>query len=116
MVRTFAAAALLSCSAAWAQDATEASVERLLALMQAESMVDSAYAASDRMMRQTMQQAMPPGTGAEQQAAADRMREKMVAAMRSEMSWAVMKPRFVQLYRETFTEAEMLAESRAAPR
>jgi hypothetical protein len=84
------------------------SVETLLTVMKTETMFDSVYASLEQMMRQSMQQRAggKPMT-AEQQRFLDAVPGRFVAVMKSEFTWAKLKPQYVQLYLETFDQEEV---------
>jgi hypothetical protein len=42
-----------------------------------------------------------------QQQAIEKMKDKMVAVMQGELSWANLEPMYMRLYRESFTEEEI---------
>jgi len=87
---------------------TEVSVERLLDLMNARATIEQSYAQTERMMRGMAQQSIGsrPLTDAEVRSL-DSTVSKTVALMKSEMSWEKLKPEFVRLYVNTFTEEEL---------
>jgi hypothetical protein len=59
-------------------------------------------------MRQAMKQAVgDKPLSPEQQRALELVPSKFVAAMRAEFTWATLKPRYVQLYQETFEQEEI---------
>jgi len=104
----FVAAALLSFSVA-AQQASEATVERLMKISRTESLIQSMLAGVDQIMATAMKEATrDKPLSPEQQRKFDAMTVKIREAMREEMSWERMKPRYVTLYKETFTEDELL--------
>jgi len=108
MKKLLALAALVTSLGAHAAPASEESVERLLAATNAEALMPSIYAGMEQLMRQSMQQAVKgkPLT-AEQQRALDAAPSKFAAVMKDEMSWQKLKPKYVQLYRETFEQEEV---------
>jgi uncharacterized protein len=105
----FAAGSLaLASSMAWAEPASEASVETLLAITKSEAMVDAVYAQVEGMMKQGMQQTVgdKPLTE-EQQRVLDTLPARFAAVLRQEFSWALLKPQYVQLYRDSFDQEEV---------
>lgn len=101
-------AALLGSLNTYAAPASEESIERLLTVTRAESLIDSMYSGLEQVMRQGMNQAIQGKTlNADQQRALDALPAKFIAAMREEMSWQKMKPLYVQIYRDTFEQQEV---------
>lgn len=100
--------ALSSCSAAFAAPASNESIERLLVLTRAESLLDGSYANVDRMFRQGFAQGLGgrPLTADEQQRV-DAMSVRVMALMKDEMSWARIEPEYVRLYAQTFDQNEV---------
>lgn len=93
---------------AWADPASQESVETLLAATRAESTMDSMYGMVEQAMRQGMQQAVQGKTlSPEQQRVLDAVPGKFIAVMREEFNWPKMKPLYVQLYRDTFDQEEI---------
>jgi uncharacterized protein len=71
-------------------------------------MIESIYAAMEQTMRGSMQQAtMGTVVTPEQQHAMDAMPAKFMAVVREQFSWETMRPQYVQLYRETFSQEEV---------
>lgn len=98
----------LFASAAAAAPASQASVEELLALTRAESMIDAMYPQIEQVMRQSMKTAQgDKPISAEQQRVVDIMSAKFVAIMREEFNWEKFKPQFTQIYQETFEQEEI---------
>ena len=97
--------ALLACVAignAAAQAPSDASIDRLLTLMNAQGNIANMQAVMDRMGQNMLQQSDVPAT-AEAQAS----HERVMAIVREEMSWEKFKPKIMQVYRETFTQEEI---------
>ena len=96
------------CTAVHAAPPSPESVERLLAASGAEKLVNSMQQQLDGMMKAGMDQALkgqdvPP----EARQLADNMRQKMVADMKDELSWASMKDLYIQVYSESFTQEDI---------
>lgn len=95
-------------SPAFAAPPTDKSIETLLQLTKVESMMDSMYTGIEQSMRQGMKQAL---AGKEltpaQQRAMDQMPPKFMEALRADFNWAALKPLYVQVYKETFTDVEV---------
>jgi hypothetical protein len=109
-MRKFLAAAMLALSLGQANAAPPSteSIDRLLALTKTESVMESMYGSIEQIMRQAMIQAVgDKPLSAEQKRAIELVPSKFVAVMRTEFTWAVMKPRYVQLYQETFEQEEI---------
>lgn len=98
----------LASGAAWAAPASEESVETLLAVTKSEAMIDAVYGQIEGLMKQSMQQAVgdKPLTE-EQQRVMDSLPARFAAVLRQEFSWALLKPHYVQLYRDTFDQDEV---------
>ncbi len=91
-----------------AEAASEGSIETLLAVTRSEAMLDSMYAQIEGAMKQGMQQAVAgKPLSPEQQRAMDTLPGKFATLLRQEFTWAILKPQFVQLYRETFEQDEV---------
>jgi hypothetical protein len=106
--RVLAILFLLFPIAAFAQGATEASVERLFAAMNVERSITGIYTMMDGMMKQSMAQALPANPTPQQRQVVEASRQGFIAVMREELSWERMKPDLVRAYSETFSEAEVL--------
>ena len=105
---TFLGALALVAANAWAEPPTPESVETLLAATRAESMMNSMYTVIEQSMRGGMRQSLQGQTLTdEQQRVLDAVPGKFIAVMREEFNWSKMKPLYVQLYRETFDQAEI---------
>jgi uncharacterized protein len=88
------------------------SLEALLKISKAQATVESMYANIEQMMKQTMQQAMQQATkgrpiSPEEQRVTDSMPAKFAVLIREEMSWAKLKPMYMQLYSESFEQADI---------
>ena len=101
------ALALLSASASAAPASTE-SVEALLELINAKQLVDGAHASIEGSIRQGMTTALGnTQPTAEQSRHMEVLSRKLVAAIEPEFNWAILKPEFVRVYTETFTQEEI---------
>jgi hypothetical protein len=101
-------ASLVFTASVHAAPASDASIDTLLTITKVERMLDGMFASLDPMMRQMtagMLKGQKLSTG--QQRSLDNMMTKMTAVMRDEMSWANMRPMYLQIYRETFTQEEV---------
>ena len=100
--------ALSFCASAVAAPASTESIEKLLVVGKAQSLLESSYANVDTMMRQGVIQ----GTGgraltADELQRVDVMSAKLTALMKDEMSWAKIKPEYIRLYAQTFDQQEV---------
>jgi hypothetical protein len=106
-IAAFLAATLFSFPAA-AQQASDATVEQLMKVTRAEAMVQTMMGAIDQIMGTAMKEATKDQPlSPEQQRKVDATSAKIREAMRDEMSWERLKPQYMSLYRETFTEEEV---------
>jgi hypothetical protein len=96
------------CASAIAAPASTESIEKLLVVGKAESLLESAYANVNTTFRQSIVQAAGgrPLTAEEQQRI-DAMSAKLTALMKDELSWAKLKPEYIRLYRQTFDQQEV---------
>lgn len=87
---------------------TEASVRRVLAAGHLDTVLDSYSTQVEASLRAGMQHELAGQTlNTEQRAIMTRMQDRMVALMREEMDWKRMEPQIIELYRNTFTQAEV---------
>jgi hypothetical protein len=97
-------------SAAIAVDAEPSvqSVKQLLDAIGTKNTLNTVQSQIDSMMKASMQQALgqKPMTPA-QNAIMDDMRVKMVAIINQQMSWEMLEPSLVEIYRKTFTQKEV---------
>jgi hypothetical protein len=84
------------------------SVEALLEVTHAEAMLQTIYSGIEQNMRLGMKQATAgrPVTD-EQRHVLDAAPAKFVEVMRQELTWARLKPIYVDVYRDTFTQEEI---------
>jgi hypothetical protein len=106
------AAALLGATMAMgtvhAAPPSDASIATLLEITQSSKMLDTMYASMEQSIRQGMQAAMAGKTlTAEQNRVMELAPARLAALMREEMKWATLEPMVVQIYRETFDQAEV---------
>lgn len=108
-MKIFLAAALWSASlGALAASPSAESLERLLRGMEAEQTVKGVQQYTDTMLKGTIErvaQARPITPG--QRRKLDEFTVKMAATMADELSWERMKPIYVQIYSESFTQEEI---------
>lgn len=100
---------LLFCSTtAIAAPASEDSVRQLLAVSQAQKLVDGMGAQFNTLMNNVVQQALNgKAPSAKQQEAITKMKNRMVALMQGELAWAKVEPMYIRLYMESFSEEEV---------
>jgi uncharacterized protein len=99
---------LLGATVASAAPASSESVEALLEITQTEATMNNMYAdvekALDQQMAQIMLQARPNDA---QREALEAMQRDIRSALKNELSWASLKPAYVQLYQESLTQEEV---------
>jgi len=95
-------------SSVYAAPPTVESIDKLLAVTNAQKMIDSMYATMEPMMRSVMAETAKGKTlSAEQQRAMDAFPAAMSKAMREELNWEKLRPLYVQIYQESFTQEEL---------
>jgi hypothetical protein len=95
----------LTCRAA---PPTDESIDTLLTLTKTASLLESMYGNMEQVMRQTMAQAVAgKSLSAEQQRFLDAAPARFVGVMRQELSWESLKPVYLKIYRENFTQEEI---------
>ena len=91
-----------------AAPATPESIEELLTLTKAEGVLDAMYANMDALMRRALAESLKgQKLTLEQQRSIDAAPARFASVMREEMSWAKVRPLYVQIYRESFTQEEV---------
>ena len=94
--------------AASAAPATDAAIEELLQVTHAESMQNGVKARLEQGLHTVLTEAMAQEKlTLNQQRAFDQYAAKAAKLLGEEMDWLKMKPQFVQIYRETFTQEEL---------
>jgi uncharacterized protein len=87
-----------------AQEPTkEAKIDRILALTKAESLTDQVFA----QMKALMASMMPPDATEKQRARAQELDAKLLDLVKSRMGWDKMRPEYVRMYSETFSDGEI---------
>jgi uncharacterized protein len=81
----------------------EAKIEQLLTVMNADAMIDQMF---EQIKAMTASQA-PPGTSPEQAAKAREIQSKILDLVKARISWEKMRPQYVKLYSETFSDEEI---------
>lgn len=91
-----------------AAEPSDASVERLLSLTKAEVLIEATYANLEESLRKAMAQATAGQALTEQrQRGLDSAAKKFVQLMREEFNWAMLKPMYVQIYKESFDQEDI---------
>ena len=102
---------VLLLSASWSACAAQASAESidtLLRVTKVERLLESLYANMEAVMRQALAQSVEGKTlTPEQKRFLDNAPRRYVAVMRDELSWESLKPMYVEIYRENFTQEEI---------
>jgi hypothetical protein len=89
---------------AGAQELTkEAKIQRLLTVMNADSLIDQMF---EQIKAMTASQ-VPPGATPEQVAKAREIQSKIMDVVKVHISWEKMRPQYVKLYEETFSDDEV---------
>jgi len=101
-------ASLVFASLAYCAPASEESIDRLLAGAKVEKLLDTMLVNVDQVMRRSMEastqgQQLSP----EQRRVVDAKGAKFVQVMREEMTWDKLRPLYVQIYQESFTQEEI---------
>jgi len=91
-----------------AEPPTVESVEALLVANKSEAIMESVNANMENVLRQGMAQTLAGKKVTPQlQSFLDNAPRQFAEAMKEEMSWARLKPMYVQLYQESFTQEEV---------
>lgn len=110
-VHSFLLALSLACllpPSAWAAEPSAASVEKLMEVTKTEALVEQMYGNFETAMRAGMQQAVAGRRLTDQQQAIiNEAPREFAAVLREELSWAKIKPLYVGIYRESFTQEEI---------
>lgn len=109
MKKLFIAVSLsLAFAAAHAAPVSQESIEALLAETKAESLIESLYGSIEQSIRAGMQQSVAgKKLTPEQQRAIEMAPAKLMAVLKTELNWTRMKPLYVQVYKESFTQEEI---------
>jgi hypothetical protein len=95
----------LTCSAA---PPTGESIDTLLTVSKSELRLESIYETMEQAMRQGMAQASVGQTvSAEQQRVLETAPKRFADVMRNEFTWESLKPMYIEIYRDTFTQDEI---------
>jgi hypothetical protein len=101
-------AAILVSAAAHAAPPTDESVDALLTAMRAQQNIEAMLPAMEQMTRQAQGAATAgKALSAEQQRVMDAVAARLFQVIREELSWSNMRPVYLQIYRESFTQEEV---------
>lgn len=99
---------LFSSTTAMALPASESSIKQLLAVTQAQKLLDGVRIQIESLMNNAVQQALNGKTPSpSQQQAITNMKNRMVALIQGELAWEKLEPMYLRLYEESFTEEEV---------
>lgn len=100
---------LMICAfSAMAAEPTDASVDKLLALTKADTLMESVHGNLEQNMRQGMKQATAGKKLTEEQTRIlESAQKKFAEGMRQELTWASLKPMYIKIYKETFDQEEI---------
>jgi hypothetical protein len=109
MKKLLAGFSLVLCAfSALAAEPSDASVEKLLDVMKTESLMDSIYGSLEQYLRQSMTQAsVGQQLTDEQKRMLESVPKKLAKAMREELTWASLKPMYIQIYKESFDQEDV---------
>jgi len=94
---------------AWASPAKDATIEKLLVLTEAQKSADTALTDADAFIQSTVQSmAEQESIPAAQRQAAKTCLENYRTLIRQSLNWESLKPEYLRIYRETFSEEELL--------
>ena len=101
-------ASLIFASLANCAPASEESIDRLLADAQVAKLLDTMLVNVDQVMRRSMEASMQGQQLSPQpRRVIDATAASFVQVMREEMTWDKMRPLYVQIYQESFTQEEI---------
>jgi hypothetical protein len=101
-------ASFMSASLAHGAPASRESIDRLLVDAKVEKVIDTMLVNVDQVMRRSMEAAVQgQPLSPEQQRVAEATAAKFVQVMREEMTWDKLRPLYVQIYQESFTQEEI---------
>ncbi len=89
---------------AMASESKYEKIDELMSLMDADAMFDSMYSQMEAMLKNLSTEF---GVQPDEQEIFDSHYSKMIGLMKSEMSWDKLKDPTIEIYRKTFTEAEI---------
>jgi hypothetical protein len=101
-------ASIVLVSGAYAAPPSPESIDTLLAATKAEKLLISVFDNMDEMMRRSMATAIKEQKlSAAQQRFIDAAPTKFAQVLREEMSWSRMRPLYIQIYQESFSQEEI---------
>lgn len=104
------AIAMLAPSMAQAEPAKPETIEELLVVSKSQDLIESTYKNLDDNLRVNMDQALSQVSGDPEarRAYVESFSRKMGQIMREEMNWDTLKPMFMRIYGESFTQEELV--------
>ncbi len=92
-----------------AEPASETSIRQLFAVIHVESIFGSVMSQADSIINDALKQTLlGKAPTAKQQQAIANMRNRTVALLREEFAWEKIEPVYIRLYKEAFTEEEVV--------
>lgn len=108
MQRLIVALVFFACSVGARAAASPESVERLLQVMKVQSQIEMVYSQALPTAQEAMRQSLgSQADAAEAERVFNAAMPRINAVLREELSWARLKPGFVAIYAETFTQQEV---------
>jgi hypothetical protein len=109
MKKFIAGFSLVVCAfSAMAAEPTDASVDKLLTLTKADTLMESIHGNLEQNMRQGMKQAIAGKKLTDEQTRLlENAQRKYADSMRQELTWASLKPMYIKIYKETFDQEEI---------
>lgn len=87
---------------------SDSSLEELLTITDSQKLIDSMWPQMDTMLKNSAKQALGETTlSAEQQKISDATNEKMAIIFKDEFSYEKLKPMFIKIYKESFSQEEV---------
>ena len=101
-------ASLIFASLAHCAPASQESIDRLLVDAKVEKMLDTMLVNIDQVMRRSMEASTQDRQlSPEQRRVIDATAARFARVMREEMTWDKLRPLYVQIYQESFTQEEI---------
>jgi hypothetical protein len=108
MKKIIATFCLLFSVSAFAAPPSDASLNELLAVTNVQQMLSGMDAQMNQMMNGMIQQSLNgKQVNQAQQKAINNMKNKMSSMLRTEYAWEKIKPNFMRIYRDSFTQEEV---------
>lgn len=93
---------------AFASQPSDASLNQLMAITDMKQMINGMFAQFDGMMNGFIRESLNGQQVTEpQQIAINNMKTKMVALLKNEYKWEILKPKFIQIYKDSLTQDEV---------